>query len=281
MLLNQAQSYCMQVYTSATSASPLVVGLALLHTGGRRRLLWSELIDNGMVQLEPNASLWEGRGEPCRSLVMANASSMGVLDKYARGECWRWYDIGVHLTTEANMTGVSPFFLVSWHDMVNTMLDRGALVEILAKLPSVIHRLLLHTEALQPAYIVFTYWTAVLPKEVWVNQSMLDDAKRYFNNHTAAYGADFIESHAPDMMVKTPVNMTETNGTNQPDEGRRRRNRRILSDEEAIGIPSRRAAVSGSTVITTDVSSQTVYEWSQGPYSESAGINDCALLCGC
>jgi hypothetical protein len=267
MLLNQAQSYCMQVYTSATSASPLVVGLALLHTGGRRRLLWSELIDNGMVQLEPNASLWEGRGEPCRSLVMANASSMGVLDKYARGECWRWYDIGVHLTTEANMTGVSPFFLVSWHDMVNTMLDRGALVEILAKLPSVIHRLLLHTEALQPAYIVFTYWTAVLPKEVWVNQSMLDDAKRYFNNHTAAYGADFIESHAPDMMVQTPVNMTETNGTNQPDEGRRRRNRRILSDEEAIGIPSRRAAVSGSTVITTDVSSQTVYEWSQGPYS--------------
>ena len=268
MLLNQAQSYCMQVYTSATSASPLVVGLALLHTGGRRRLLWSELIDDGMVQLEPNASLWDGRGEPCRSLIIANSSSMGILDKYAKGECWRWYDIGVHLTTEANMTGVSPFFLVSWHDMVNTMLDRGALVEILAKLPNVVHRLLLHTEALQPAYIMFTYWTAVLPKEVWVNQSMLDDAKRYLNNYTATYSTAFVESHASYAMTQPLGNDTISSEINHTDQtGRRRRNRRILSDEEAIGIPGRRASVSASTVIDTDVSSQTVYEWSQGPYS--------------
>ena len=260
MLLNQAQSYCMQVYTSATSASPLVVGLALLHTGGRRRLLWDELVSDGMVQLEPNASLWEGRGEPCRSLVLANVSELGIIDKYARGECWRWYDIGVHLTTEANMTGVNPFFLVSWHDMVNTMLDRGALVEILAKLPSVVHRILLHSEALQPAYIVFTYWTAVLPKEVWVNQTMLDDAKRYLNNYTDAKKPPiFIESQAIEM---EPANAT-LNATTTP-----QRRRRLLSDEEALGIPGRRVlAITANTVINSDTSSQTVYEWSQGPYS--------------
>ena len=39
MLLNQASSYCMLVYTSATVSTPLVVGLALLQTNSRRRLL--------------------------------------------------------------------------------------------------------------------------------------------------------------------------------------------------------------------------------------------------
>jgi len=258
MLLNQAQSYCMQVYTSATTAVPLVVGLALLHTGGRRRmLLWDELVGEGAVQLESDASSWGGQGEPCRSLVLANVSQLGIIDKYARGECWRWYDIGVHLTTEANMTGVSPFFLVSWHDMVSTMLDRGALIEILAKLPNVVHRILLHSEALQPAYIMFTYWTAVLPKEVWINQSLLDDAKQFLNNYTNAnQNPLFIESQASTMNMSI-------NNTTAPQQ----RRRRLLSDEEAIGLPSRRAVVSANTVINTDTSSQTVYEWSQGPYS--------------
>ena len=263
MLLNQAQSFCMQVFTSATTAVPLVVGLALLHTGGRRRrLLWEEMVGEGLVQLDPNASTWEGRGEPCRSLILANTSQMSILDKYARGECWRWYDIGMHLTMEANMTGVNPFFLVSWHDMISTMLDRGALIEILAKLPSVIHRILLHSEALQPAYIVFTYWTAVLPPNVWVNQSLLDDAKRFLNNYTdnPTQAPQFIESHAPAMAVS---NASEMDNSTVPAQ-RPHTLRRLLSDEEAIGIPSRRAA---SNVIKPATSSQTVYEWSQGPYS--------------
>jgi hypothetical protein len=254
MLLNQAQSFCMQVYTSATTSTPLVVGLALLHTGRRRLLAWDELIHEGVVQLEPNASEWGGHGEPCRSLVFANVSQMGIMDKYARGECWRWLDIGVHLTTESNMTGVNPYFLVSWHDMVSTMLDRGALVEILAKLPDIVHRLLLHTEALQPAYIMFTYWTSILPREVWANQTMLNDAKQYLNNYTTIY----TESSAPSMIP-------EANGTEAP----RRHVRRLLSDEEAIGIPSSRTllAISANAVISSNPSSQTVYEWSQGPYS--------------
>ena len=260
MLLNQAQTYCMQVYMSATTAVPLVVGLALLHTGGRRRLLqWGELVGDGSVHLEPDASQWGGYGEPCRSLVHANVSQLGIMDKYSRGECWRWYDIGVHLTTEANMTGVNPFFLVSWHDMVSTMLDKGALVEILAKLPNVIHRILLHSEALQPAYIVFTYWTAVLPKAVWVNNTILHDAKLFLNNYTSTTtDPSFVESHAPSMNTTIPEIIPVVEQRHQ---------RRLLSDEEAIGIPSRRAAVSANNVIKTDTSSQTVYEWSQGPYS--------------
>lgn len=260
MLLNQAQTYCMHVYTSATTAVPLVVGLALLHTGRRRRmLLWDERVMEGGVQLESDASRWKGHGEPCRSLVLSNVSNMGIIDKYALGECWRWYDIGVHLTTEANMTGVSKFFLVSWHDMASTMLDQGALVEILAKLPNVIHRILLHSEALQPAYIILTYWTAVLPKEVWTNQTILNDARVFLENFTTVNQYTvFTESHAPAMNATAE----EITVINPP-----RQRRRLLSDEEAIGLPSRRAAVSANTVINTDTSSETVYEWSQGPYS--------------
>jgi hypothetical protein len=165
----------------------------------------------------------------------------------------------MHLTTAANMTGVNPYFLVSWHDMVSTMLDRGALVEILAKLPEVVHRLLLHTEALQPAYIMFTYWTAILPKGTWTNQTMLDNAKQYLNNYTVS--TVYVESSAPSMLPPTNA----TNAT----EGPQPRRRRLLSDEEAIGIPGNRhlLAVSASTVISANPSSQTVYEWSQGPYS--------------
>jgi hypothetical protein len=281
MLLNQAQSYCMQVYTSATTASPLVVGLALLHTGGgngRRLLSWGERVNEGDVQFDHNASmLWEGRGEPCRSLVLANLSQMGILDKYARGECWRWYDIGSHLTTEANMTGVSPFFLVSWHDLVNTMLDKGALVEILAKLPNVVHRILLHSEAMQPAYIMLTYWTSVLPKDVWANQSALNEAKRFLfnstepssthNMDTALSGPNHIERQANYSLPPPPNSHNHTLDTGET--GTIRRRRRLLSDEEAIGIPSgrRAGATPANNVIKTDTSSQTVYEWSQGPYS--------------
>ena len=158
------------------------------------------------------------------------------------------------------MTGVSPFFLVSWHDMVNTMLDKGALVEILAKLPNVIHRILLHSEVMQPAYILFTYWTSVLPKEVWVNQTALDDAKLFLYNHTEQLMPTFIETQAPNMkppgIIQEPISVNSST------------RRRLLSNEEALGIPSnRRASVSASNVIKTDTSSQTVYEWSQGPYS--------------
>ncbi len=42
MLINQAASYCMQVYTSATASAPMVVGLAMLRTLGRRLLLQEE-----------------------------------------------------------------------------------------------------------------------------------------------------------------------------------------------------------------------------------------------
>jgi len=217
MLLNQAQSYCMTVFTSATVSTPMVVGLAQLKT--RRRLLWWEddglLFDNETVEFNANTSIWQGRGEPCRSLMMA--TELGVLERYAKGECWRWYEVGMRLTIEANMTGVSPFLLVSWRDLVDTMLDKHSLVEIMAKLPAVMHRLLLHSEFSQPVYLFIAYWSALVPREVWSNQTLLDGMKeRMFNASTQA-----------------PTG------------------RRLLAVD----------------VINSQVSSQTAYEWSQGPYS--------------
>ena len=202
MLLNQAQTWCYNVFTSATVSSRLVVGLSLL--SGRRRLL----------MIPSNATPWNGRGEPCLSLVTAQASELGILERYTKGECQRWYEIGLRLVAEANMTTVSPFLLVSWRDMVDALLNKDSLVEILAKMPFVIHRVLLHSEFTQPIYILAAYWSKIIPTYVWENQTLMDSAKEYLFN--ASHG------------------------------------RRLLQEDSVIG-----------TVVT----SQTTYQWSQGPYS--------------
>ncbi len=220
MLLNQARSFCMTVFTSATVSTQMVVGLAMLRT--RRRLLWWH-DENNTRQFNSNNSIWEGRGEPCRSLMMA--AELGILERFTKGECWRWYEVGTRLTIEANMTGVSPFLLVSWRDLVDTMLDKNALVEIMAKLPAVIHRLLLHSDFSQPAYLFVAYWSALVPREVWSNQTILDGMKEnMFNASTQA-----------------PTG------------------RRLLDDRSQRRLQA--------DVIKSTVSSQTAYEWSQGPYS--------------
>ena len=202
MLLNQAQSWCYNVFTSATVSTQLVVGLSLLSTG-RRRLL-----------MIPNIT-WDGRGEPCRSLMLASADGMGILEKYTRGECQRWYEVGQMLVTEANMTDVSPFLLVSWRDTVDTLLDKNSLVEILAKMPFVLHRILLHSEFTQPVYIIVAYWSKFVPEYVWDNQTVMDSAREYLFNAS------------------------------------RQSSRRLLQ----------------ATVIDATVSSNTAYQWSQGPYT--------------
>ena len=234
MLLNQAQSYCMTVITSGSVSTQLVVGLALLSTRRRRLLQWENGTESSEVLfLWGNASqdniskgIWDGRGEPCRSLILADASRLGVLELYARGECWRWYEVGVRLTIEANMTGiVSPFLLVSWRDLVDTMLDKRALVEIMAKLPALVHRLLLHSEVSQPVYLFIVYWSRMVPTEVWANQTALDHTKAFLFNATAS---------------SSPTG------------------RRLLQE---------RRLMQTNNVINTGVSAQTVYEWSQGPYS--------------
>jgi hypothetical protein len=211
----------------------LVVGLSVLHTR-RRSLLWDQGVTNGSVFLSPNASAWDLHGEPCRSLALANASSLGILEKYTLGECWRWYEIGSRLVAKANMShAVSPFFLVSWRDLLDAILNRGALVEIMAKLPEIAHQVLLHSEYAQPVYIMLAYWTSVLPRELWSNQSFLDQASGMLHNAS--------EGHS----------------------------RRILQfEEQGRKSAHRRNLLASSTqVIDTQVSSQTVYEWSQGPYS--------------
>jgi len=179
MILNQGQTYCMQVFTSASVSLPLVVGLALL----RGRRLLSVGYDQPLIS---NVSSWEGEGEPCRSLVMAdNASSLGILEQYTRGECWRWRDIGVQILADENMTEISPFFLVSWRDLLSAMLHPGSMVKIIAKAPALVNRMLVHSEMAQPVYLAMLYYSALLPEQFWSNDTMLGQVRDYFLNNTA------------------------------------------------------------------------------------------------
>jgi hypothetical protein len=278
-LLNQAASYCMQVYTSATSSAPMVVGLSLLKTfnqmNGRR------LLHNGSISTPEEFSSstleWGGEGEPCKTLVAANASRLGILEKYTLSECWRWRDIGVQLIAKANMTHINPTFLVSWQDLLNTMLSEGAIPEILGKLPFIIHSIILHAEAAQPIYVTLLYWTSFLPQETWFNQTMLDLTKQYLTNltHPEATGRQLLSSETKQ---HTPVKTREwENGPyswmphhiywNLPV------GRRLLTNEP-ITIQS----------ATTNPSVETVYDWSQGPYTWPPnfnywkGENSCAVV---
>ncbi len=92
---------------------------------------------------------------------------------------------------------------------------------------------------------------------------MPNDAKQYLNNYTTS--TIYTESSTPFMIPITEKNVTNATDVPQPSSHMRR----LLSDEEAIGIPSSRTllAVSVNTVVSANPSSQTVYEWSQGPYS--------------
>jgi hypothetical protein len=251
MLLNQAQTYCMKVFTSGTVSTQLVVGLAMLKTGRRRLLSWenasyfgNESLENHTLVLASNTTVWEGRGEPCRELVLANLSSLGLLERYTRGECWRWYEVGVRLTTEANMTCVvSPLLLVSWQDLLNTMLDRGALVEIMAKAPYIVHRLLLHSEFTQPMYLVVSYWLKLFPEEVWSNQTFLNRVSTVLHNETF-----FLQEPAPH--ARRLLTTSHNNAT---------------SPSKPLATHDRK--LQATTVINPDISPETVYEWSQGPYT--------------
>ena len=80
---------------------------------------------------------------------------------------------------------VSPFLLVSWMDLAHTMLDKNAMVEILAKLPVVAHRLLLHLEITQPVYLFVVYWkTGKSTGTVWMNQTSLEQMRELMTNLT-------------------------------------------------------------------------------------------------
>ena len=269
MLINQATSYCMQVYTSATASSPMVVGLSLLKTTGRRLLENSTFISQPQLLLS-DSSEWEGEGEPCKTLVMANASMLGILEKYTLGECWRWRDVGVRLISESNMTGIRPTFMVSWQDLLNAMLNEGAVPEILGKLPSVIHSLLIHMDAIQPVYISLLYWSSYLPQDLWTNQTILDQARLYLLNmtHPLSQQRRLLSVDDENEGIKTPKVSEWHEGPyqwipnhihwNLPGE------RRLLSQQPTV-------EAEGS--VNTAPSANTVYEWSQGPYTWPPNFN--------
>ena len=230
MLLNQASSYCMQVYTSASVSTPLVVGLALLQTRRRRLFSWvnhteDDGVDNRTDEAVFNSTdllKWDGEGEPCRALAMANIP-LGILESHALAECIRWHDIGARLVLQANLTRVNDYFLVSWRDLLSNVLKQGALADLFARLPTVAHEIFLHFEFTQPLMLAVMYGVKLLPRDVWLNQTVLDDTRAFFINYTTA--------------TTTP-------------------RRRLLQSND---VPS--------STISTEPTSQTVYEWSQGPFT--------------
>jgi hypothetical protein len=255
MMINQATSYCMQVYTSATASAPMVVGLALLKTFGRR------LLQNGTEILPElfisNTSAWGGDGEPCRALVAANESSLGILEKYTLGECWRWRDIGTHLISDANMSAtiIKPTFLVSWRDLLNTMLTEGALPEILSKLPQLIHKILLHTEAAQPVYVTLLYWSSFLPQETWFNQTILDETRQYLVNYTDG-GRRLLSVKSKE---NNPPRMREW------DHGPYG----WMPHQIYWNLPGKRHLLASDPIVQSAAAptAETVDQWSQGPYT--------------
>jgi hypothetical protein len=251
MILNQAETYCMQVYTSASVSMPLVVGLELLR--GRRRMLLSVGYDAPLVS---NASVWEGEGEPCRSLALVdNASTLGILEQYTRGECWRWRDVGVQIIADENMTDVSPFFLVSWRDLLLAMLKPGSMIEILAKGPNVINRLLLHSEFTQPIYLATLYYANLIPEQFWRNDTFLSKVREFFFNNTARNAAashHIVIMGLPAVLVPNATrNRTTTNIPNATE-----------SASTNVSQTLRRTLKG----IPTTLEPEMVALWSQGPY---------------
>ena len=244
LLLNQAQTYCLQVYDPT---SLLVVGRSLLQSRRRRLLEETRLVD---VPLLSNVSAWEGEGEPCRALIVANDSQLGILERYVRSECWRWRDVGAKIVADENMTRVSPYFLVSWRDFLNALLMPDSILDITAKLPSIIDGLLLHSEVTQPLYVAVLYWTRLIPEEMWSNASFLDRTRDFFINHTTLFRYN---GPTVDQPIPTPIpawnNTTSTR-------------RRLL------------------------VSAEMAYEWSKGPYQwppnyqywDNSGKPSCAVV---
>ena len=284
MLLNQATSYCMQVFTSSASAS-MVVGMSLLQTSGPMNSVGQivssvinkfgrRLLQNGSFAMAPpeqftaDASEWEGNGEPCKALVSADRNRLGILENHTLGECWRWRDVGVRLISEANMTNINPTFLVSWQDLLNTMLSEGAVPEIFSKLPSVVHSILLHAEAVQPIYITLLYWSSYIPQEMWSNRTILDQARQYLMNLThqkPSTNGRRLFSVMAEPQTKSgdwhdgPYNwMPHHIHWNLPGK------RKLLVSTPPIPVQS---------AVTTDPSANTVYEWSQGPYTWPPNFN--------
>ena len=251
LLLNQAQTYCVQVFKDGSVWVPLVVGRSLLM---RRRALLSDgmlerLIDTPLIS---NVSAWDGEGQPCRALVLANESQLGILELFYRSECWRWRDVGSKIVADENMTHVSPYFMVSWRDMLYTLLTPDSITEIAAKVPSIINGLLLHSEITQPLYVAVLYWTQLIPKIAWSNATLLDNTRAFFINQTFYFNGPTLQEPIP----KPPQPNVTTSIR-----------RRLMAMNDGV-------------------SAEMVYEWSRGPYQwppnykywDNAGQPSCAIV---
>ena len=242
----------MQVFTSASVSMPLVVGGSVLL--GRRRMLLSVGSDQPLLS---NVSIWEGEGEPCRSLVLSSEMGLGILEKYVASECWRWRDIGAQIVETENMTAVSPFFLVSWRDLLSAMLHPESMIQVLAKAPSVISKMLLHAEIAQPIYVAILYYSALIPEDLWRNGTFVDQVRSFFiNRTTTASLGDFVVMGLPAVLVPGMVangsfqkNATDTNITTE--------------NITNATLSQHRRMLMG---IQTQPDVDTVYLWSQGPY---------------
>ena len=59
------------------------------------------------------------------------------------------------------------------------------MADLFARLPTVAHEVLLHFEFTQPILLAIMYGVKLLPRDVWLNQTVLEDTRAFFINYTA------------------------------------------------------------------------------------------------
>ena len=177
------------------------------------------------------------------------------------------------------MTYVNPVFLVSWQDLLNTMLTEGAMPEILSKLPNIIHSILLHNEAIQPIYMTLLYWTSYVPTDMWSNQTVLDRLKLDLENITHPQKISrrrlLADTNRPAKVHPLPSHREWSDGPynwmphqiywNLPGNNQRK----LLLQEPTLQ--------SSESTVNTVPSAETVFEWSQGPYTWPPNFNCCGI----
>ncbi len=186
VLLNQAQVFCLTVFDGDASVL-MAVGLSLLSSGNRRRMLMS--IDNNhggaSSPYVPNVTEWALAAEPCRTLMLTwrydgggdagggggasppittttttNTPRFGPVDAFTAAECVRWRDIGERAVVRFNLTRVPPVVFSSFTsalELVTT--DPEAATQLARNGPALVVFIVTYQTWFQPVVVLgMHYW---------------------------------------------------------------------------------------------------------------------------
>lgn len=202
-LLNQAQTYCLNVFDGSVDLS-LVVGLSMLSaSGSRRRLLLlpqPALATDAPPLFLNHTAEWLGATEPCRSLMLAllrldEAGAGGgglpsITDAYTASECQRWRDIGERAVVYFNLSHVDPVAFVSLSGLADAVgRNPEAARQVARVLPRLLAFLVAHDPLAQPLSLLALRLWQRLPS---VNTTHIEEAisaqlKAMGSNHTARF----------------------------------------------------------------------------------------------